>query len=545
MAQNISICNFCDLSGEVKWKCVNCDLILCEECKTIKHSKFKGSEYHTIIEFNRLGTKEATNAKRKLDLQRILCSSHIEETCILYCQECKIPICLSCILETHSGHKAVKIEFVYDDQYTALEKFRDAVELDLSQSAEIRRSIYERKQRDLIIYTTIKEKIMERENEMKDSVTAQAANLIQELDEIYLSDDQFITKEEDQMKKYEKDLNLKKSEVDKALNTCQAISVLKTIGKIDFKMPEKKFNELPKEQIAIFTELDPEVRINLQILKVERLVDLTEVYDTGEQIISNMKTLQNGAYMMMNDEDNTIKQFVFRDGKCEFMKSLGLAVLDLTVTMEGNILASVYDSEVIYNITDSGKENFKSIVSPRKVRGVHIFGNHTLYVGFIDSINIEGGIAIFDLKNSEYQEFKIDTDKNVPERITSDKNGDICVIQSESIYTWNGMIVSYEISPSLGQVKWMYKGHVGINKVKHFSPSDIVITSAGLVLTVDNYSNIIHVLSMNGCFLTFIGAREGVFSPMSLNMDKEGQLQIGSNKTKGESAKIYIAKFIQ
>lgn len=106
------------------------------------------------------------------------------------------------------------------------------------------------------------------------------------------------------------------------------------------------------------------------------------------------------------------------------------------------------------------------------------------------------------------------------------------------------MIVLYEITPVLGQVKWKYEGHEDINKVADFSPSDIVITSASLILTIDISTNVIRVLSTNGSFLTFIGAREGVYYPRSLNVDKERQLQIGSNKTKGESAKIYVPKFI-
>lgn len=102
------------------------------------------------------------------------------------------------------------------------------------------------------------------------------------------------------------------------------------------------------------------------------------------------------------------------------MKIIDVNVLDLTVTTEGNILASDYESGVIHNITDSGKENFKSIVSPRKVRGVHIFGTYTLYVGFIDSINAEAGIEIFDLKSDQHQKFVTKTDSYAncsPEKI--------------------------------------------------------------------------------------------------------------------------------
>ncbi|VDI73762.1 Hypothetical predicted protein [Mytilus galloprovincialis] len=161
---------------------------------------------------------------------------------------------------------------------------------------------------------------------------------------------------------------------------------------------------------------------------------------------------------------------------------------------------------------------------------------------------MESGIEIFYLKSDQNQEFVFTTYSNgncSPEKIASDMNGDIiCVIQNESSTTWNGKIVSYDISPSLGQIKWAYAGHEDINIVRKFSPSDIVITSAGLVLTVDYYSNIIHVLSTNGVFLTFIGTREGVFSPRSLNIDKERQLQIGSDETEDESAKIYVAKLI-
>ncbi|CAG2243686.1 unnamed protein product [Mytilus edulis] len=275
------------------------------------------------------------------------------------------------------------------------------------------------------------------------------------------------------------------------------------------------------------------------------MVEITEVYDTGEVMISNLKTIKSEYFVMANDKDSTIKQFVFKDGKCEFVKSIKVPILDLTVTKEGHILASDGNSEVIYNLTGSGTESFKSIVSPRKARGIHFSGNQTLFVGFTDPTSLESGIVIFDMKSDQNQEIALKTDSGLnclPEKIISYINGDICVIQSENFTTWNGIIVSYEIRPSLGQVKWIYKGHDHINMLKAFSPRDFVITSSGLVLTVDDLTSIIHVLSTSGNFLTFIGAREGVYSPCSLNVDIEGQLQIGSYDTNGESAKIYVAK---
>lgn len=80
------------------------------------------------------------------------------------------------------------------------------------------------------IYTTIKGKVAEREIEMKQSVTAEAAELTKKLDEIFLSVDKFIHKEMNTIQNYERDLNLKRTMLERALNSCQAISVLNTVG---------------------------------------------------------------------------------------------------------------------------------------------------------------------------------------------------------------------------------------------------------------------------------------------------------------------------
>ncbi|CAC5391593.1 unnamed protein product [Mytilus coruscus] len=547
MAQNMSICNFCELSNEIKWKCINCDMILCAECKTIKHSKFKGFELHTIIELNRLGTKEVISAIRKLDLQKIMCTCHCDEKCCLYCEDCRLPICLSCILEKHSGHKAARIGFVYDNQNSELEQFRSSVEMELSLCAEQ----CDRKQRFLNSYSTIKEKILEREKLLKGFITAQAANLMKELDDIYSYDDTSFAKEEEKLQKYEKDMKRKKAIVDEVLDSCDARSVFNTLDQIDFKLPEKFFKELPQEHITFFTLGEPVVDIKFNmwpLKKAPRMVEIIEIYDTGKLDISKLKTLKNGTYVMTDDRHSTLKQFFFQDHKCEFVKSIDASVFDITVTNEAFVLASYGDSEVIYNITESRNEIFKSLLSPRLARGIHVDENNKLFVGFIDPNNIyQTGIVVFDLKSDQVQEFAIHADSDsfiIPDKITTKLNGDICVIQSKIVTSWIGIVILYEFSHPLAQVKWIYKGHKIINSSLEFSPCDIVTTTTDLVLTSDLLTKTIHVLSSNGDFLTLIGEQEGVFSPRSLIINKEGRLLIGSFQTDDDCSKIYVAKFV-
>ncbi|XP_071160942.1 uncharacterized protein [Mytilus edulis] len=550
MAQIMSMCNVCELSNKIKWKCINCDLMLCAECKTITHSKFKGFELHTIIELNRLGTRKAKSEIRNLNLEKIMCTYHCDEKCCLYCNDCKLPICLSCILEKHSGHKAVRIGFVYHKQNSELEKFRGSVEMELSLCAEQR----ERKQRFLNSYSTIKEKILEREKALKEIITAHASILMKELDDIYSYDDTSFAEEEASLQKYENEIKEKKADADDALDSCDATSVLNTLEQFDYKLPEKYFKELPQEHITCLTLGEPEIDIKFNIRplkKALRMIEITEIYDTGNLDISNLKTLTNRTYVMTDERHNSLKQFIFQDSKCEFRKSIEVSVFDITVTNDDLILASYGDSEVIYNITDSGKDIFKSVLSPRLVRGIHVDENHQLFVGFMNTTGIqETGIVIFDLKSDHVQEFSIPGDSDyftIPDKITTKWNGDICVIQSKTVTSWKGIVIVYEyeygLSHPRAQVKWIYEGHNIINSTLEFSPCDIV-TTGDLVLTSDLLTKTIHIISSNGDFLTLIGEQEGVFSPRCLTINEEGQLLITSFQTDDDCAKIYVANFL-
>lgn len=124
--------------------------------------------------------------------------------------------------------------------------------------------------------------------------------------------------------------------------------------------------------------------------------------------------------------------------------------------------------------------------------------------------------------------FKLESEQfNVPNVITTNINGDICAIDTTST-NWEGRVIVLE---SLGKFKWMYKGHNEINTEHAFSPRDIVTTSTGDIFVSDGKSSAVHVLSMDGIFITSIGEKEGIQNPMALSIDHEGRMLIGcSNK---------------
>ncbi|XP_063420934.1 E3 ubiquitin-protein ligase Midline-1-like [Mytilus trossulus] len=111
MAQNLAVCEFCDLYTETTtWKCINCDLTLCENCKTKRHSKIRGSEEHSVIMLKQMGTLEAKDSVRKLELASNICSVHNNEKCTAYCKSCSKELCTFCAFEgKHQGHKILKL----------------------------------------------------------------------------------------------------------------------------------------------------------------------------------------------------------------------------------------------------------------------------------------------------------------------------------------------------------------------------------------------------------------------------------------------------
>ncbi|CAG2189537.1 TRIM71 [Mytilus edulis] len=57
-AQSPLSCQLCDNPNVIKWKCVDCKLLMCDNCKERIHPRFKLSEKHSILSIKDVGKKE-------------------------------------------------------------------------------------------------------------------------------------------------------------------------------------------------------------------------------------------------------------------------------------------------------------------------------------------------------------------------------------------------------------------------------------------------------------------------------------------------------
>ena len=87
----------CELCEKLTQKfCNSCQVSLCEKCVS-KHIDMLQSVTHDIVPF--LDKTEAFPQ----------CQEHIDEICKAHCHQCQIPICMTCLLELHQGHTAMKL----------------------------------------------------------------------------------------------------------------------------------------------------------------------------------------------------------------------------------------------------------------------------------------------------------------------------------------------------------------------------------------------------------------------------------------------------
>ncbi|XP_052070892.1 E3 ubiquitin-protein ligase TRIM36-like [Mytilus californianus] len=305
MAQNIILCQFCEISFEITWKCFNCDLVPCSRC-TKNHSKFGGSEDHCIIDLNKIGSPENVEIIRKFNLRNIRCTTHKEERCPLFCKDCNKPVCSFCVIESeHRGHNIDKLITVYNNQLSDLKDIKERIEKNYS---DLKISVKESTSTS-DNYNEIKEKIIQREKEIKEKVSEQAAFLINELDKLIVPSKDAFMEEKQRIQERESKVKDTNKLIDEALQSHQATYVLETIRKVDKHLQlNVNADNIPLHQKFMFTVPDS-LSINFGSVKECPMFRIINTYETNVPCIEKLKSLKNGTLV-----------FFYEKGRNEFIE---------------------------------------------------------------------------------------------------------------------------------------------------------------------------------------------------------------------------------
>jgi len=112
----IDKCDLCESEENVDYFCVNCDEILCSNCKLI-HSKNKKLRNDKIIS---LSQARRDNIVHKSTT--VFCSEHSTVEITLFCLKCDDLICTQCLAGKHKGHGVTLVDELRDSKTGELNK---------------------------------------------------------------------------------------------------------------------------------------------------------------------------------------------------------------------------------------------------------------------------------------------------------------------------------------------------------------------------------------------------------------------------------------
>ncbi|VDI45725.1 Hypothetical predicted protein [Mytilus galloprovincialis] len=237
-AQIPALCQFCEESN-IKWKCINCDLFLCQLCNSRIHNKSKASKDHTIINLKDCGTAETKSTILTVDLQNMPCTIHSEIKCWVYCNNCAHPICADCSIESHQKHEYKQLDAVFNAIISAIDDLKKRIDHDIQWYEHEKLNLEQLLSDGDKNFQNTKDKIIETEKEMKDTISRYASDLLQELETKWRPQEIKIKRELSHVVKNKDDLVNRKVIIDKTLQSHQSSDIFSVSKSLVKTLPEK------------------------------------------------------------------------------------------------------------------------------------------------------------------------------------------------------------------------------------------------------------------------------------------------------------------
>lgn len=190
--QTALLCQLCENEPKIKWKCLQCSLMMCHRCREKVHSKFKSAEIHKIIDLKDVGK---LRYDEEVDFAQFKCDEHSGQPCCLFCEGCKIMICPSCVAGIHKKHDLVEMQVEIQRK---VENVQNRIKLNESKLKKLQdgetklRGIYTTEQE---YYKNMDAKISEQEKHILNILQNHTRSLKDELNEKWIVIDHSVSGE--------------------------------------------------------------------------------------------------------------------------------------------------------------------------------------------------------------------------------------------------------------------------------------------------------------------------------------------------------------
>ncbi|XP_056000080.1 uncharacterized protein LOC125667451 [Ostrea edulis] len=544
----------CDLNcvKPVQQFCNSCQVSLCEDCinKHVKSLKFMK---HDLVPFT----------KRTVQLVFPQCTSHSHQRCEGHCQQCDVPVCITCLLGPHQGHDVKAITDIIARRKEDIEKETEEIESSIipknkSCDADVEKKISKSKAHYSGLEKEAKDKRKKWHLEV-DDIFDKLESLIQSLR------DQEITI----LKSCQSQLRSQNSSMTQIVQENREILKSNNVSDVNhYKSKLTEFRAIPQVPDVMSPSLKTNTvqgrELSLELGEYRATLTQTTLSLpslTDEVLYLSVKELLKEAKMIANIPTNvkelisvacvgSDKVWINRIDNMIYCVDIHGTVQDtvtstcnpypndITVNRQGELIYSDGVNRTV-NIVRQGKTE-TLITTPRgwKPEGLCCTRSGDILVSMFTTddshykiVRYQGQRVIQEIDKDEHSN-PIYQRGNFSVYVTENKNGDIVAsdLNADTVV----------VVDRRGKVRFRYNDKPPVVQ-ETFSPGHIVTDSMGHIIVTDLNNACLHILDQNGQFIKCVDNCKLDDGPIGLSVDNEGRLWVGLYK----SGKVKVIQYIK
>ncbi|XP_052068128.1 uncharacterized protein LOC127707569 [Mytilus californianus] len=552
-------CQFCENERKITNKCLNCNLLMCENCSVKLHAKVKGADDHTIVNIRSLGPQHSLEFK---DFSRINCRKHPIQTACLFCTTCDQSVCPTCVLKVHKKHNIEEFQNVYELKVERLHCGQGKVEKDNTELERRFKNLDDFKTVENIRLSNIRENILDRATLIKSEIDEYVSKLITEVDEentkFYITVHTEQSKIDDTKKKLNAhrqkaqemkdtpdmtEFFAKITDVTQTMEKCLPPSCSITSGELMF-LPRSEFKPnvvgvLQHENIN--RELEPKMKITKKYVTEERVVQfLTEGPD-------------NSLWYSNNIGEQVLKRVKPGVKNLEILSRVNVKVYGLTFIPGYGLILST-DGETLKIIPEDSNDIIDSrfSVDPLEPKCIHLTKDNKLAIGAKSKGPMypssgQRVVILMDMEGNRLSTFEFNKKgKRLlthPWGIASTTNGNVFILDRLSSNCDGRLVV---LNRDDGNIIDIYYGREG----EDFVPRGIMATESDTIIITDcNDPDVsLHIFNISGKLISHYNTRDiGIEQPFSITFSATGHFYIGGTtlRDSGEKAELFEIDLIE
>ncbi|CAC5404333.1 unnamed protein product [Mytilus coruscus] len=536
-------CHLCDSKKNIKWKCVDCGLFICDKCKEGRHLRIKNAQDHNVISIKDVGLHS-----EKLDFTNIKCTDHSAQSCCLFCKRCDSLVCPTCVSKVHKKHAndLIEISEAYNIKIDELKERQSNIKMEKEKAITRKKHLEQCKNAENAKYNKVIPNILNHGNALKKAIDKYIEELKDEVDEHLKAILKSIDTDLHNLSKSMEHSNEKNREVEILIKTQDVAKFFSEVGR-SFKSNEvlvpksqSSYNSIPNFFPGEITQS------NVGVLQSEESPEklsiafkILQEYQTELSRVSQIIPCVDNSVWINSSSDGCIINAEPRGRKLTVVSNFKMTVYGMAITQSNNLLLSVHGKSRLQklNITTGKLTDTDFDVDPLVPISIHTTsGNKVIVVGISEKLRRK---AVFLINDKGDHETVYEHDKHnqplfsYPRSITSTSNGNIQLVDFHK--GKKGRVV---VLVKGSDMIHSYNGDPKINKHKSFKPQRIVTTSRDNVMVTDLDTEIIHILNSNGCLISWYNTKDiGILHPFSLALTPTGQVYIGCTRQAGSTAK--------